>query len=306
VTRYREVMLDDRSYMQSSYEPAKRYPAVVVLMGVCGVIFLLQALTRTPGFPSLWDKYFFLSQVGVGSGFLWQLISFQFIHGDVLHLLFNGWALYVFGRSIEETLGKDGFLSLFFMSGAVGGLLHLLIAWFTVGMQVPQYMVGASAGIYGLIAVFARLWPDSPLMLFPFPVTIRVKHLFILLLVIAGLGLLFSKAGQVSHAGHFGGAIGGLLYAHYFMGRRSPVFAAQSEPVRPKARKTAPVAKVTRMFGQKASRVQKPAELTREEFISREIDPILEKISAHGMHSLTDKERRLLESARSKLDGRSR
>ena len=271
-----------------------------------GVVFLLQLLTRTPGFPSLWDKYFFLSQVGVGSGFLWQLISFQFIHGDVLHLLFNGWALYVFGRSIEETLGKDGFLSLFFMSGAVGGLLHLLIAWFTVGMQVPQYMVGASAGIYGLIAVFARLWPDSPLMLFPFPVTIRVKHLFVLLLVIAGLGLLFSKAGQVSHAGHFGGAIGGLLYAHYFMGRRSPVFVAQSEPVRPKARKTAPVAKVTRIFGQKASRVQKPAELTREEFISREIDPILEKISAHGMHSLTDKERRLLESARSKLDGRSR
>jgi len=90
------------------------------------------------------------------------------------------------------------------------------------------------------------------------------------------------------------------------MGRRSPVFVAQSEPVRPKARKTAPVAKVTRIFGQKASRVQKPDELTREEFISREIDPILEKISAHGMHSLTDKERRLLESARSKLDGRSR
>ena len=65
-------MLDDRSYMQSSYEPAKRYPAVVVLMGVCGVVFLLQLLTRTPGFPSLWDKYFFLSQVGVGSGFLWR------------------------------------------------------------------------------------------------------------------------------------------------------------------------------------------------------------------------------------------
>ena len=54
-------MLDDRSYMQSSYEPAKRYPAVVVLMGVCGVVFLLQLLTRTPGFPSLWDKYFFQS-----------------------------------------------------------------------------------------------------------------------------------------------------------------------------------------------------------------------------------------------------
>ena len=86
-------MLDDRSYMQSSYEPAKRYPAVVVLMGVCGVVFLLQLLTRTPGFPSLWDKYFFLSQVGVGSGFLWQLITFQFIHGDVLHLLFNGLSL---------------------------------------------------------------------------------------------------------------------------------------------------------------------------------------------------------------------
>ena len=63
-------MLDDRSYMQSSYEPAKRYPAVVVLMGVCGVVFLLQLLTCTPGFPSLWDKYFFLSQVGVEVVFL--------------------------------------------------------------------------------------------------------------------------------------------------------------------------------------------------------------------------------------------
>ena len=107
----------------------------------------------------------------------------------------------------------------------------------------------------------------------------------------------------MSHAGHFGGAIGGCSMPTISW---ADVCFCSAVGVRPKARKTAPVAKVTRIFGQKASRVQKPAELTREEFISREIDPILEKISAHGMHSLTDKERRLLESARSKLDGRSR
>ncbi|NBQ23360.1 MAG: rhomboid family intramembrane serine protease [Verrucomicrobia bacterium] len=298
-------MLDDRPYMQSSYQATRRHPSVMLLIGISVGVFLLQALTRTPGFPSVWDHYFYLSQTGVGRGFLWQFISFQFIHANLLHLLFNGWALYVFGRMIEETLGKDGFLSLFFMSGALGGLLHLLIAWSTSGMEVPQYMIGASAGIYGLIAVFARLWPDSPMMLFPFPVTLRVRHFFFILLAIAGVGLLFSGAGQVSHAGHFGGAIGGLLYAHYFMGRRTPVFAAK-QTVRPREFKAAKVRGVARVFAQKANRPARPAEMSREEFISREIDPILEKISAHGMHSLTEKERQLLESARSKLDGRSR
>lgn len=300
-------MLDDRPYMQSPYQPKTTYSAVVMLIVICAGVFLLQLFTQ-PGNSSLlnsvWGQYFFLSQTGISRGFLWQLITFQFIHGNLLHLLFNCWGLYLFGRSIEESQGKAGFFRVYFLSGVAGGLLHVIIAWGLNGNTIPMLMVGASAGVYGLIAVFARLWPDTPLMMFPIPITIKVKHLFFILLAIAGLGLIFSRGSGVSHAGHFGGAIAGLLYVYFAVEGNSMSFGLRSKPSIRTVRQSQSVGKVGSVLKRVSKAGKNPSSLTEEEFISREVDPILEKISAHGIHSLTDKERKILESARSRLSGR--
>jgi membrane associated rhomboid family serine protease len=299
-------MLDDRSYMQEPQYQPKNQSAVVLIIMINVVVFLVGVFTASQA--HIWQDYFYLSKEGVAKGFLWQLITFQFFHINFLHILFNCWALYVFGRHVEESQGKARFFRLYFISGVAGGLLFVAIAWAVSGQMISPRLLGASAGVYGLIAVFARLMPDAPLMIFPFPVSIKAKYLFFILIGIAGLGVIFSQsAGGVSHAAHLGGGIAGLLYAYYAIeGNRLPINLPSTPAPAKKARQPQTVSKVTGAFKRATKSGKEPAELTQEEFISREVDPILEKISAHGIHSLTDKERKVLESARSRLSHRLR
>ncbi len=79
---------------------------------------------RFSSFPT--NGYFALSVEGLRHGFVWQLLTYQFMHGGLLHLLLNCWAIYVFGREVEETLGRNSFLTLYFTSGVIGGLFQAL------------------------------------------------------------------------------------------------------------------------------------------------------------------------------------
>lgn len=299
-------MLDDRSYMQEPQYQSKTQSAVVLIIIINVIVFLIGIFTLSQ--EHIWREYFYLSKEGVGKGFLWQFITFQFAHGNFLHILLNCWVLYFFGRNIEESQGKASFFRLYFTSGVAGGLLYVLIAWATSGQQATPPLVGASAGVYGVIAVFARLWPDAPLMIFPFPVQIKAKYLFYGSIGIAALGLIFSSGGGgVSHAAHLGGGIAGLLYAYYAIEGNALPVKMPSVPTSGKtSRRPQTVSKVSGGFKRSAQSTKQPSDLTQDEFISREVDPILEKISAHGIHSLTEKERKILESARSRLSHRLR
>lgn len=299
-------MLDDRSYMQQPQYQSKNQSAVVLIIIINVVVFLVGVFTASQS--RIWEDYFYLSKEGVGKGFLWQFITFQFFHINFLHILFNCWALYVFGRHVEESQGKASFFRLYFTSGVVGGMLFVAIAWAISGQMISPRLLGASAGVYGLIAVFARLWPDAPLMIFPFPVSIKAKYLFFILIGISGLGVVFSQSGGgVSHAAHLGGGIAGLLYAYYAIeGNKLPIHLPSAPIPAKKPRQPQTVSKVTGAFKRAAKSSKEPAELTQDEFISREVDPILEKISAHGIHSLTEKEKKILESARARLSHRFR
>ena len=125
--------------------------------------------------------YFALSVDGLRHGFVWQLLTYQFMHGGWLHLLLNCWAIYVFGREVEGTLGWKRFLTLYFSSGVIGGLFQAL-AGVLLGGAFAAPVVGASAGAFGLVAAFATLYPERPLMLLLFfiiPVSMRAKFLLL-------------------------------------------------------------------------------------------------------------------------------
>ena len=98
----------------------------VMLLIANVVAFLLECFRYggTPHFPP--GDYLALSWSGLKSGYVWQLITFQFLHAGIWHLIFNCWAIYMFGREVEIALGAKRFLVLYFSSGVVGGLFQAL------------------------------------------------------------------------------------------------------------------------------------------------------------------------------------
>jgi membrane associated rhomboid family serine protease len=281
--------------------PSFRSPwsATVVLLVVNVVAFILQnALYRFSDIPV--NPYFALSTEGLRHGFVWQLLTYQFMHAGWLHLLLNCWAIYVFGRDVEGTLGRPRFLTLYFSSGVIGGLFQALGGALLGGVFAAP-VVGASAGALGLAAAFAMLYPERPLMLLLFfiiPVSMRAKFLLLFIGLLTLFGLLF-PFGDIAHAAHLGGMLTGIAfvrYASHWHWRWPRLEQIWRQPARP-------VIKIPRrtFAGWRHDEAGSDVELPPEEFLSKEVDPILDKISAHGIQSLTERERRILQMARDKM-----
>jgi membrane associated rhomboid family serine protease len=290
-------MLEDRSYMRSSSFDNRRSVTVVLLI-INAVVFLVQlAVERFTEFPLTY--YFGLSVRGLSHGYLWQLLTFQFMHGGWLHLLVNLWVIYMFGRELEQTLGRKPFLTLYLGSGIVGGLFQA-----AAGLLFPSYFggatVGASAGAFGLVAAFATFYPERPLTLLLFfilPITVLAKYLLLFSVIVAVVGIVF-PSGNVANAAHLGGIACGIFFARYGLHRefRWPQLRLRRTPSRRPLVKV-PAAKTGYWGGA-------PEDLPSDDFLIKEVDPILDKISAQGIQSLTERERRILESARSRMGKR--
>ncbi len=284
-------MLDDRHYMRQS-DTRSFWSAWLALILVNTVVYVLQLIANLAGGPLnfVWE-YLPLRPDDLARGWVWQLLTFQVLHdpSSPLHLILNCAMIWIFGRALETRLGAVSFLKLYFISGAMGGLLQCTVSWvFPAHFGSHIAVVGASAGVFGLIAAFARLnWDEqiTALIAFIIPVTMRAKYLLLVLAIIGGLGLLDRSSG-IAHAAHLGGMLAGLAYVFFFIQGNHVQMAL--ETLRPQRR-------VRR-------RLCKTAEdVPPQEFISKEVDPILDKISQHGIHSLTDDERKILESARKRM-----
>lgn len=277
-----------------------------ILLVAVFACFLVQRIAEAVWGP-VFDTYFALSTNGIRMGRVYELFTFQFMHAGWMHLFGNMLGLYFFGRAMEETLGRKGMLRLYLLSGTIGGLLQIALAF-----AFPAYfaggVLGASAGVFGLVAAFATRAPDQPVTMFIyfFPVTFQARVLLILEAAMALLGLLgplvriYAFTGNIAHAAHLGGMLTGIFYIR-LANRATGGF----EFWKPFAKKAAPEPKrelVSATLRRAGRSVRKPTEdLPPAEFISREVDPILEKISAHGIHSLTERERQILEAARNKM-----
>ena len=155
-------MLEDRDYMrQPEYNEPRWTPRfrfhwswTVVLLAAYAAVFLSERLTER-FFPaqSFFFDYLPLSKTGLEHGYVWQLLTYQFMHAGWLHIFMNSWVIYVFGREVESLLGGKKFLALMFSSGIVGGVFQVLAAcvW-------PQYFDGQGwqnklAGKYGVESI---------------------------------------------------------------------------------------------------------------------------------------------------------
>jgi hypothetical protein len=162
-------------------------------------------------------------------------------------------------------------------------------------------VMGASAGVFGLIAAFATSAPEQPITLLVFyviPVTFKAKWILAFEGILSLAGLLSpGMGGGIAHGAHLGGMLTGIAFVKW-----AGWFEGFGERFRP-GTSSRPARAPGGLYPQRALRrpPKSSQELPSAEFISREVDPILEKISAQGIHSLTPRERQILEAARTKM-----
>lgn len=291
-------MLEDRSYMRSE-SSAPRFGVSVWLMIILTAVFALQCINDIY-FKSNAELWLAMTTEGLRRGFIWQLLTFQFLHGSLWHLLGNALSLWFIGRHVESILGPRKFLVAYLVSGFGGAILQG-----TLMLVFPAHfgplVWGASAGTTGIFAIFAVIEGHSEVRLnFILPIRARV-----LLYIVAGISVFFTlvptpREGGIAHAAHLGGIIAGIAYLRWDPSR----FSVSWNPLQGRRRKRQLVQAAAQFSRWRGQREQRPADLPPEEFISREVDPILDKISAHGIHSLTPRERQILEAARSKMSKR--
>ena len=140
---------------------------------------------------------------------LWQLVTYSFLHGNLLHLGFNMLALFTFGRDVERLFGSVWYLKYYFVTVVVAALCHIIVSGWIGAPPYPT--VGASGGVYGLLLAFGVYFPRRTVILLfpPIPLPARV---FVLLF--GALELYFGVTGTasgVAHFAHLGGMLGGWL-----------------------------------------------------------------------------------------------
>lgn len=217
-------------------------------------------------------------------GRLWEFVTFQFLHGSVGHVLFNSIGLFFFGPWMERWWGQRKFLWFYLLSGVGGAAFFTILVYMGILPRDDEFssLVGASAGLYGILVGVAVIAPSLRVsLLFP-PVTLSMRTLALILLGISVASVLFTFGGnEGGEAGHLGGAIVGFLLVR-FWGQEGITFRASAgkprDDIAPKIRPRTMV------------------DLRTED----RIDEILDKISSEGFQSLTDEERELLQKSSQK------
>jgi membrane associated rhomboid family serine protease len=222
----------------------------------------------------------FAIQTAIFEFSIWEFITFQFLHENLLHLLFNCIGLFFFGPWMERWWGSKKFLLFYLLCGCAGAVFFTLLM--LLGLlpgSLQTGLIGASAGIYGIFIGVAVIAPNLRVaLLFP-PIELSMRQLAIALLVISSGAIILNWGGnEGGEAGHLGGAILGFILARHpqLLG-----FAAAPRPPRPRP----PI----------EPKIKPRSNVLREQ--DSAVDLILDKISREGFQSLTAEERDLLQKA---------
>lgn len=234
----------------------------------------------------------------------WRFITFQFLHANFLHIFFNMLALWIFGPLVEARMGFKRYAAFYLVCGVFGALLYLALNLIGTlvgpGSAIPGLLiidsrtplVGASAGVFGVLMAAAYYRPDERvILLFP-PIPIRLKVLAYGYVAIAAISLLLGSANAGGEAAHIGGAVAG-----YFFVRNShllhdffDVFGKSPPPP------DSPRAKARKQRGERMRAAAKSKKGTAAPS-DAEIDRILAKVATEGLQSLTASEKQALERA---------
>ena len=146
----------------------------------------------------------------------WQLVTYSFLHGGGMHLLFNMFALWMFGSDVERVLGARRYAIYYFACVVTAAVTQILVSSFADWPPYPT--IGASGGVFGLLLAFGLFFPRRTVMLLippvPMPAWLFVTLYGLLELV---LGVTGTSQG-VAHFAHLGGMLGGWLMMRSWRG----------------------------------------------------------------------------------------
>lgn len=280
-------------------------PMIKMLLIVNTAVFLLYSFLGSftlDGAPLRLVFDYYLGLMPLGHGFYpWQLITYQFMHANFLHLLFNMvFGLWMFGMEVENTWGSKKFLTFYLMCGIAAGISQLILAPIIEPSQTLGPTVGASGAVFGVLIAFGMMFPDRYIFIY-FLLPIKAKY-FVMILIVLGV---MSVGGNdnVANLAHLGGALAGYLYMLYDL---------KGFRLRAKMRSIS----VPGWFGPKATKeftgyndvvdakvfdIQETKKDDRSD-LQQHIDEILDKISQSGYQSLTEEEKKVLFEASKKLN----
>ncbi|GAA5484792.1 rhomboid family intramembrane serine protease [Haloferula sargassicola] len=293
----------DRDYQARQVTRPALPPVTKALLIANVVVFLLDFVFRSErgllvdgiAMTGPFEQYgaFNVSQAFL-HGQLWRLVTFQFLHFSLGHIFFNMIGVYVFAPWVERWWGSKSFAAYYLLCGAAGAVFFSLLM--SIGLlpnanSVQSNLVGASAGVFGLLFAVYRIAPGARVALLIPPVTLTMRQLA---LVFAGLamltilgGLIFPNASWFANsggeAGHLGGALMGLLLMR-FPGVLGKGTAVREKVIRPR-----------QFRHRRAGKIRPRTEVDLHS--ESEVDRILEKVSSEGIGSLTEEERAILQEA---------
>ena len=230
---------------------------------IANVLMFFVQMTVTGIEPFLWFRPAQILQQP------WTLVTYMFLHGGFMHILFNMLGLYFFGPRVEQRIGSSRFFALYMISGITGGLLSFY------NPLVP--IIGASGAVYGVLLAYARFWPRDQILIWGI-IPVEVRWLVLIYTAISLLGL----GGGVAHFAHLGGFLGAFLYL-VWMERTAGARKFRQVATAPPAAKDALLTNWKKVDRTGVHAVNK-----------EEVDRILDKISASGIASLTPQERLFL------------
>lgn len=300
-------MLSDRSYMRDDYQPERTSLLTWLLCGLAGA-YIIELILISP-WLKLGGTIFgdiAVSIEGLRQWKLWTPLTYWILHSPAnpFHVVLVLAGLFMLGRGLNPVVGPKKFLGLFSACLLVGALFWTAINWRHGGNAGVLY--GATAGVYGLLALYASLFPNREmnfLLFFFFPVTLKPKHLVLGLLLLDLFALAFYEipGSQLPFAmtpsAHLGGMFVGWLYYR---------FAHESEWLGAATRRDLRLPRWLK-------RAKKPPAEPRAETtalppsrddIRAEVDRILDKINSHGFGALTPEEKRRLDDAKHLLSRR--
>lgn len=253
------------------------------LVIVMAIVYVVQLLTKPSGRgPSdgwVTDTLALHANLLRHPWMAFQLVTYGFLHdvNDLKHILFNGFALWMFGRFVEQCYGRKEYLTVFLVAVVVSGLAWLVSEWVTNRQLVDYTLVGASGGIAAVLLLFCLNFPRQQIFIwgvFPMPA-------WVFAILFLGMNVFGAAGGEsnVAYTAHIGGAIFALVY-----------FKAGWQLSNWLPRRL----KLPKLGGRPSLRVHDPADDDDAEDV---VDNILRKIRERGQDSLTAQERRILEEA---------
>ena len=214
----------------------------------------------------------------------WGLFTYMFVHADFMHIFVNMLVLFFFGPSLESKWGSREFTKFYLIAGL--GAIAFSFLFQSVAV------IGASGAVYGVMLAFAMNWPRAPIYIwgiFPVQAWLLIGFFFLMSLFSAFGG----AGGGVAHFAHLGGIVTAFLYLK--MDWRLPSAANSAKKTARRVRRLAIVPRDEDEDRQMAEVAQGQRKQEEERQILDAVDQVLDKISQHGMGSLTSAERKLLD-----------